>query len=121
MIAEAGSLRFTWERANEIHLARNVHPTRHRDAAASGVERVLVGSGKAGQPGAERFDGVPGQSLGYRDAFALGVGKLAEPAAAGARRVEPSFTDGLRASEAVAVDSAATQFWVTCSLQTDTS
>jgi predicted dehydrogenase len=87
---EEGTIRFGWERANELHV---------RSCGSADLERLLVGPG---MPGAGAFLGVPGQQMGYRDAFTLGIGRLLEAVAAGERSCAPTFDDGLRVAELVA-------------------
>jgi predicted dehydrogenase len=84
-----GAIRFEWERANELHLREG----------GSRSARLLVGPG---MPGAGAFLGVPGQQMGYRDAFTLGLGRMLAAVAAGERSAAPTFDDGLRAAELVA-------------------
>jgi predicted dehydrogenase len=93
LIGTSGAIRFSWERFNEIEIL-----TGDPDDPANGFKRVLIGGG---QPDADRFVGVPGQGLGYRDAFAVGLGHFARAVIAGDTEVAPSFDDGLRVAELV--------------------
>jgi predicted dehydrogenase len=90
LVGDEGAIRFSWERANELHVRR---------AEGLGFERVLVGSG---QPGAGSFIHVPGQQMGYRDAFTLGLGRLLTAITNEQSAVSPSFDDGAMAAELVA-------------------
>jgi predicted dehydrogenase len=97
VIAEHGAIRFSWENANELHVLRPSSPE-------GGMERTLVGPL---HPGAGPFAGVPGQGLGYRDAFTIGIGAAIEAIAAGERSVAPTFRDGLRTAEVLDAAAAA--------------
>jgi len=88
-----GAIRFSWERANEIEVLFG-----NTDNPENGFRRILVGRS---QPFAEPFAGVPGQGLGYRDAFTIGVGQMLLAITDGQPTVTPSFEDGLRAAEVV--------------------
>jgi predicted dehydrogenase len=87
VVGEDGAIRFDWERANELRVKRD---------RELGFERVLLGPR---QTGAEDFIQLPGQQMGYRDAFTLGIGALLQAAAKGEATVSPSFEDGLKAAE----------------------
>lgn len=105
LIGEQGAIRFAWERANEIHvLSGDV------DDPANGFRKVLIG---ASHPGASAFAGVPGQGLGFRDAFTIGVGSMLVAIGQGAQHVAPSFADGLAAAQVVAAaaSSSGTRAW----------
>ncbi len=106
LIGERGAIRFSWERSNEIEVLSG-----DPDDPSNGFKRVLVGGGI--QPGSERFAGVPGQGVGYRDAFTLGIGQALSAIATQASTVGPSFEDGLRVAEvaAAALRSAETRQW----------
>lgn len=106
LIGERGAVRFSWERSNEIEVLLG-----DPDDQANGFRRVLVGGEL--QPGADRFAGVPGQGVGYRDAFTLGLGQALCAISANASEVSPSFEDGLRVAEvaAAALRSAETREW----------
>jgi predicted dehydrogenase len=85
-----GAIRFGWERANELEV---------RWDGSERFERQLVGPL---MPGAGAFLGVPGQQMGYRDAFTLGLAGMLASVSAGAVSAAPSFEDGLRVAELVA-------------------
>lgn len=99
LLGSSGSIRFTWERSNEIDVLVDADAEPGRAS-----QRVLIGPEQAD---AARFAGVPGQGLGYRDAFTIGIGHLVSAIAQGRPNVSPSFEDGLRAAEVVAAASAA--------------
>jgi predicted dehydrogenase len=105
LIAERGAVRFSWERSNEIEVLLG-----DVDDPVNGFKRVLVGGA---QPGGQRFAGVPGQGVGYRDAFTLGIGQALCAIGAQNGTVGPSFEDGLRVAEvtAAAQRSAETRQW----------
>jgi predicted dehydrogenase len=106
VVGDRGAIRFSWERANELEVLVD-------DPAEplSGFRRVLIGGGPSD---AGRFVAVPGQGLGYRDAFTIGIGHLLSAIAASAERTRPSFEDGLRASLVVdaALRADASRQWV---------
>lgn len=93
LVGDRGAIRFSWERANELEVLVD-NPT---DRLA-GFRRVLIGGGSSD---AGRFVAVPGQGLGYRDAFTIGLGHLLSAICAESRRVEPSFGDGLQVARVV--------------------
>jgi levoglucosan dehydrogenase len=90
LVGDEGAIRFSWEHANELHVQR---------ASRDGFERALLGPA---QPGGEAFVGVPGQQMGYRDAFTLGIAAMLTAIATGAREVRPSFDDGAAVAAVVA-------------------
>lgn len=106
LIASDGAIRFTWERANEL----SVLTEPDTDAAAAGT-RVLLGPAHGD---GVHYAGVPGQGLGYRDAFTIGIGRALSALGRGASEAPPTFEDGLVASRAVtaALLSARTREWV---------
>jgi predicted dehydrogenase len=106
LVCEQGGLRFSWERSNEIEVMEgDVHDP------SNGHRRVLIG---AGQPDVAQFISVPGQAMGYRDAFTIGVGRMMEAIGRGDPVVAPTFADGLAAALVVegAQVSAADRRWV---------
>jgi predicted dehydrogenase len=106
LVCERGGLRFTWERSNEIEvLEGDVHDP------SNGHRRVLIG---AGQPDVAQFVSVPGQAMGYRDAFTIGLGRVMTAIGRGERQVAPTFRDGLAAALVVhaAQASAHDRAWV---------
>lgn len=106
LVGERGAVRFSWERSNEVEILVG-----EADDPTNGFRRVLLGGGA--QPDADRLAGVPGQGIGYRDAFTLGLGRALTAIGNGATAVNPSFEDGLRAAEVVAaaLESARTRRW----------
>jgi predicted dehydrogenase len=107
LVAERGAVRFTWERCNEIEVLSG-----DMDDQSNGFRRVLLG---VDQPDGGRFAGVPGQGLGYRDAFTIGIGHAATAIATGAAETTPSFLDGLRVAQVTqaALQSAERRSWTT--------
>jgi predicted dehydrogenase len=105
LIGSAGSIRFTWERANQLEVYSDSDPVDER-----GFRTVLIGGV---HPRAGDFWFAPAQGLGYGDAFTMGIGELLDAIQEG-RDASPSFLDGLRAAEVVAaaLESAAQQAWV---------
>ena len=96
LVCERGAVRFSWERFNELGiLAGDVSdPT-------NGYRSVLIGRG---QPDVDRFVSVPGQGMGYRDAFTIGVSRALGAIARGETAASPTFQDGL--AVALVVDAA---------------
>lgn len=106
LVGEDGAIRFSWERSNEIEVM-----TGDVTDPLDGYRRILIGRG---QPDADHFVSVPGQAIGYRDAFTIGVGRALRAIASGDHQVEPSFADGLAATRVIAAAqrSAAARAWV---------
>ena len=90
LACEHGGVRFSWERCNEVQVLEG-------DAAdpTNGYRVVHIGKG---QPDVDRFVSVPGQGMGYRDTFTIGVSRALTAIAAGQSAVAPSFADGLAAA-----------------------
>jgi predicted dehydrogenase len=105
VIGDSGALRFTWERANELAFYSGDDPD---DRA--GFRNLLLGRA---HPNVEPFIFAHGQGLGYSDAYTIGVGAALKAIAAGTKAT-PSFSDGLRAAEAIdaALRSATEERWV---------
>jgi predicted dehydrogenase len=95
LAGDAGAIRFSWERANELEVL-----TGDPADPLNGFRRILIGGGA--QPGTDRFSGVPGQGMGYRDAFTIGIGHALRAVAGREPAAGPSFADGLRMSQLVA-------------------
>jgi predicted dehydrogenase len=94
---DRGSVQFSWERNGEL---------RYYDAGdadhVQGFRTIIVGPQHAGADG---FWPVPGQGLGYGDAFVILVRDLLAALGGGAPPT-PTFLDGLRAAEIVAAAQA---------------
>ncbi len=107
---EAGAIRFTWRRNNELELYLHDDPDE-----LQGFRTIYIGPQHAG---AQRFWPVAGQGLGYGDAFTILLGCYLRALRAG-EQIEPSFRDGLRAAEIVeaAIESSATGTWQEVSRQ----
>jgi predicted dehydrogenase len=101
-IGEDGALRFGWERANELQVM---------ERGCDGFRRVLLSGVHAGASG---FIGVPGQQMGYRDAFTVGLAEFLRGLAEGRREVEPSFEDGVQVASVLAAmrQSSTERRWV---------
>jgi predicted dehydrogenase len=106
LVCEQGALRFSWERFNEVGVLTG-------DVAdpMNGYRTVLIGGG---QPDVGHFIPVPGQGIGYRDAFTIGAARALGAIGRGATSTDPSFDDGLSAALVVeaAKQSAAGRAWV---------
>ncbi len=100
-----GTVRFTWQRNNEFQVYRH-----DDDQQTRGFKSVFIGPTHAG---AARFWPVPGQGLGYGDAFTILIAELLRAIASGSR-ASPSFQDGLEAARFVdaALRSARERTWV---------
>ena len=64
-------------------------------------------------PTSASFVAVPGQGMGYRDGFTIGVSKALGAIARGETSADPSFMDGLQVALVVdaAMQSAASRSW----------
>ncbi len=94
IVGDGGAIRFAWERAGEIEIL-----TGDASDPLNGFRRILIGGGA--QPDAPRFAGIPGQGMGYRDSFTIGVGHMLAAMAEGRTDVAPTFADGLRIGQLV--------------------
>jgi levoglucosan dehydrogenase len=105
LIGDGGSLAFSWLTPNELQLYSEADPVETR-----GFRSIIIGPQ---HPGAGAFWPVPGQGLGWGDAFLISVRDLLSSIARGAAP-EPGFLDGLRTAEVVdaALKSARTRSWV---------
>ena len=105
LVCERGAVRFAWERFNELGLL-----TGDVSDPTNGYRSVLIGRG---QPDVDRFVSVPGQGMGYRDAFTIGVSRALGAIARGETTASPTFEDGLAAALVVdaAQRSAAQRSW----------
>ena len=101
LVGDRGAIRFAWERSNEVEVLEG-------DPAdpANGFRRVLVGGG---QPDVSHFVAVPGQGIGYRDAFTIGLGHALRAIAAGELQSEPSFQEGFAVSRVIAAAQASAE------------
>ena len=93
LVCEHGGVRFSWERFNEVQVLEG-------DAAdpTNGYRVVHIGKG---QPDVDRFVSVPGQGMGYRDTFTIGVSRALTAVAAGRSAVAPAFAHGRAAAHGV--------------------
>lgn len=104
VIGDRGALEFTWLAPNELRLYSDADP-----CDVQGFRSVIIGPQHRG---AEAFWPVPGQGLGWDDAFLISVHDLLTAIVA-AESAQPDFLDGLRVAEIVdaALRSAATHTW----------
>jgi predicted dehydrogenase len=105
LVCDAGAVRFSWERFNQVDVL-----TGDVSDPINGYRSVLIGGG---QPDVGRFVAVPGQGMGYRDAFTIGVSRALTAIARGEHDTAPSFVDGLQVALTVeaAKQSAAERRW----------
>ncbi len=93
IIGTKGSLRFDWERSNELHFFSAGDPQ-----GTGGFRRIMLGGI---HPGAEHFWYAQGQGLGYAEAFVITHQRLIEAVLVGRTDVRPSFQEGLHVSRVV--------------------
>jgi len=113
LVCDRGALRFSWERFNELGvMSGDVHDPNN------GYRSVLIGGT---QPDVSQFISVPGQGMGYRDTFTIGVSRALTAIATGQTTAAPSFADGLQVALVVdaAKRSAANREWTTVERATD--
>ena len=105
LVCEKGAVRFSWERFNEVGVL-----TGDVGDPDNGYRTVLIGGG---QPDVGRFVAVPGQGMGYRDGFTIGVSKALRAIARGETSADPSFMDGFQVALVVdaAIQSASSRSW----------
>ncbi|MDE1485485.1 Gfo/Idh/MocA family oxidoreductase [Xenorhabdus bovienii] len=102
VIGEKGSIRFSWERSNELQYFDSSDPS-----DLSGYRTILLGRV---HPGAELFwfpdlggesgMGVTAQGMGYGEAFALSFNHFVDSLKSG-KSASPNFIDGLRCCEII--------------------
>jgi predicted dehydrogenase len=105
LVCDKGAVRFSWERFNEVGVL-----TGDVSDPDNGYRTVLIGGG---QPDVGRFVAVPGQGMGYRDGFTIGVSKALGAVARGETSADPSFMDGFQVALVVdaALQSASSRSW----------
>lgn len=105
LVCERGAVRFGWERFNEVGVL-----TGDVSDPDNGYRTVLIGGG---QPDVGRFVAVPGQGMGYRDGFTIGVSKALGAIARGETTADPTFMDGFQVALVVdaAIQSAGSRAW----------
>jgi predicted dehydrogenase len=105
LVCDKGAVRFSWERFNEVGVL-----TGDVSDPDNGYRTVLIGGG---QPDVGRFVAVPGQGMGYRDGFTIGVSKALGAVARGETSADPSFMDGFQVALVVdaAIQSASSRSW----------
>jgi predicted dehydrogenase len=90
---DRGSVRFSWQHGNEVE----VYLRDDADTTLQGYRTVIAGPQ---HPGGAEFWPVPGQGLGYSDAFLIACRDLFGALRDGTPAA-PDFLDGLRACEVV--------------------
>jgi predicted dehydrogenase len=102
---DRGALEFSWLAPNELRFYSGEDPD-----DVQGFRSIIIGPK---HPGAEAFWPVPGQGLGWGDAFVISMRDFLASVAAGTQ-ARPDFLDGLRAVEVVeaALASSTTRAWV---------
>ncbi len=90
LVGTEGSLRFDWERNNELHLYRE-----EPDRRAAGFRRIVLGGI---HPEAEPFWYAQGQGLGYGEAFVITARRFVEAILANDLAAEPSFAQAVHVS-----------------------
>lgn len=106
VVGTMGSIRFSWERCNELHLFETSDPQR-----TGGFRRILLGGI---HPGVSPFWYAQGQGLGYGEAFVITLQRCIEGILANNSKQSPNFAEALHVSRVIqaAFDSAETAAWV---------
>lgn len=106
VIGDKGAIRFSWERSNQLEVLDG-----DPSDSDNGYRTILIGGG---QPDVGHFVAVPGQGMGYRDCFVIGVSRALQGIASESSLADPTFADGLNAARAVdaALRSAKEGAWV---------
>jgi len=105
VVGTRGSLKFTWERSNELHFYSDADP-----ADLAGFRRIVIGGI---HPEAAPFWYAQGQGLGYGEAFVITLRRVIDAIAKGDGTTGPSFAEALHISKVVdaAMRSAETGEW----------
>ena len=105
VIGTKGSLKFTWERSNELHFFKGSDPQ-----ATGGFRRIMLGGI---HPEAAPFWYAQGQGLGYGEAFVITARRAIEAVMRNDLAASPSFAEALHVAHVVdAVQrSTASQEW----------
>ena len=85
-----GSIVFSWERSNELHLYSTADPQ-----LTGGFRRILMGGM---HPGAEPFWYAQAQGIGYAEAFSIVATRFLQAIATNDKTIGPTFEQGLTAS-----------------------
>lgn len=110
VVGTLGSIRFSWERCNELQFFETSDPQR-----TGGFRRILLGGI---HPGVSPFWYAQGQGLGYGEAFVIMLQRCIEGILSGNSKQSPNFAEALHISRVVqaAFDSAGTAGWVDVSV-----
>ncbi|CAH2408053.1 Gfo/Idh/MocA family protein [Mesorhizobium escarrei] len=105
IIGSKGSLSFSWERNNEIHLY-----TEAQRKDRSGFRRIMIGGI---HPEAEPFWYAQGQGLGYGEAFVITARRLIEAIQKNDTTASPNFAEAAHINAVIeaTVKAAATRNW----------
>ncbi|MER9002656.1 Gfo/Idh/MocA family oxidoreductase [Mesorhizobium sp. M0862] len=105
IIGSKGSLSFSWERSNEIHLY-----TEAERKDRSGFRRIMIGGI---HPEAEPFWYAQGQGLGYGEAFVITARRLIEAIQKNDTSASPNFAEAAHINAVIeaTVKAAATRSW----------
>ncbi|WP_035971078.1 Gfo/Idh/MocA family protein [Bradyrhizobium sp. WSM3983] len=93
VIGTKGSIKFTWERSNELHFFSD------KDAAEiGGFRRIVIGGI---HPEAAPFWFAQGQGLGYGEAFVIILRRLIDAITTGKPSTSPNFAEALHVNRIV--------------------
>ena len=93
VIGTKGSIKFTWERSNELHFFSADDPPE-----VGGFRRIVIGGI---HPEAAPFWYAQGQGLGYGEAFVITLRRLIDAITTGDPSIGPNFAEGLHISKVV--------------------
>ena len=101
-----GSLRFNWERNNELHFFSQSDPQ-----VLGGFRRIVLGGI---HPEAEPFWYAQGQGLGYGEAFVITARRVIDAIGGNDLTIGPSFEEGLHVTRVIdaALRSAESRSWI---------
>lgn len=101
VIGTKGSVKFTWERSNELHFFTSRDPQ-----ATGGFRRIMLGGI---HPEAAPFWYAQGQGLGYGEAFVITARRVIEAVLRNDRAASPSFAEALHVVHVVDAVQRSTQ------------
>lgn len=106
VIGTKGSVKFTWERSNELHFFSANDPQ-----ATGGFRRIMLGGI---HPEAAPFWYAQGQGLGYGEAFVITARRAIEAVLCGEATTSPNFSEALHIVHVVdaVLRSASSQDWI---------
>ena len=93
VIGTKGSVRFTWERSNELHFFTTGDPQ-----TTGGFRRIMLGGI---HPEAAPFWYAQGQGIGYGEAFVVTARRVIEAVMRGDVTARPNFAEALHVSHVV--------------------